>query len=78
MRYVLGFRCRRCGKSRPTYPIGRKGGGSYKRADRIYRSKICKPCAEYLVDMTPRGLSDKASERIGRWDGRTLRQIAAL
>jgi len=76
MRAVIGLRCRRCGKRRTTYVIGRKGGGSYKRADRIYQSRICKPCAEYLIDGSL--ACAYAGERIGRWDGHTLCQIAAL
>ena len=76
MRAAIGFRCRRCGKRRPTYRIGRMGGGDYKRASRIYRSRICKPCADYLIGGSL--ARAYAGQRIGRWDGRTLRRIAAL
>lgn len=69
---MSGSRCRNCGKSsNPTYPISRKGAGSYNRAQRSYSSTICGPCAvEMLPHIHPRTLTTSG------WDSNGLRRIA--
>lgn len=42
-------KCRYCMRARDVvYPIGRFGGGTYRRAGRYYRSSICGECAVHL------------------------------
>lgn len=42
--------CRECMLRREVWPIMRRGGGTYRRGGRRYRSSICGPCAVYLTE----------------------------
>lgn len=59
--------CRYCGLRRDVFKLNRRGGGSWRRGGRSYRSSICGGCAVELVDG---GWSD-------RFDTRALARIAA-
>jgi hypothetical protein len=49
MFYTERATCKRCERRRDCYVVGRRAGGSYNRANRLYRSRICAECALSLL-----------------------------
>ncbi len=64
-------RCAHCGRKRPTYGIGRFGGGTYRRGGRTYWSSICGECATDLLEYVTPGQSSTS-----RYSVVSLRHIA--
>lgn len=62
--------CRHCLRRRTTYVCPKKGGGSYRRGSRTYRSRICYPCAKELsLRVTP------GHHLVSRWSVHRINEI---
>ena len=48
-------KCGQCGMRREVKDVSRHGGGTYRRAGRMYDSSICQECAHSLLPRVGRG-----------------------
>ena len=77
LRYVprpYAGKCRACNRKRPVFSASRKGGGSYKRGNRWYRSAICGECVVNLGPLPERGSGHMS---LAQWSLSDLRAILA-
>lgn len=64
---MIKAKCVQCERRKETFLSSRLGGGSYKRAPRSYRSRVCIDCARDL-------LANAGQQwRVDGWDVVTLR-----